>query len=63
MIVSLTPDGRKIRYCTYLGGSGNDFSEHRLGVLPDGSVLMTGFTNSKSFPTTEGAYQHRRGGK
>ena len=62
-LASITPDARKIRYCTYLAGGGNEFAEHRLALLADGSVLLTGVTSSADFPTTGRAYQRRRKGR
>jgi len=62
-LTSMSPDGKKIRYCTYLAGSENEFAEHRPALLDDGSVLLTGFTGSKDFPTTAGAYQRTLKGK
>ncbi|MCX7590967.1 MAG: SBBP repeat-containing protein, partial [Kiritimatiellae bacterium] len=50
-------------YGTYLGGKDNEFAEHRLALLPDGSVLVTGATSSPDFPTTPAAFQRQLGGK
>ena len=62
-LASLSADGRRLRYCTYLAGEGNEFAEHRPALLADGSVLLTGVTASGNFPTTKGAYQRRLRGK
>jgi len=62
-LASLSPDGRRLRYCTYLAGSGNEFAEHRPALLGDGSVLLTGVTASANFPTTDNAYQKQLKGK
>ncbi|KPK79841.1 MAG: hypothetical protein AMJ81_12705, partial [Phycisphaerae bacterium SM23_33] len=62
-LACITPDARKIRYCTYLGGDGNEFAEHRPALLEDGSFLLSGVTGSSDFPTTEGAYQRKRKGR
>ena len=62
-LACLSPDGRRLRYCTYLAGEGNEFAEHRPALLPDGSVLLTGVTASADFPTTRSAFQRRRKGK
>jgi len=61
-LASITPDAGRIRYCTYLGGDGNEFAEHRPALLADGSFLLTGVTGSSNFPTTPGAYQRKRNG-
>ena len=56
-IAGLSADGSRLLYSTYLGGSANEFSEHRLALLRDGSVLLTGVTSSSNFPTTPGTFQ------
>jgi hypothetical protein len=55
----LSPDAAQILYATYLGGSGNEFAEHRPWLTADGSMLLAGFCGSRDFPTTPGAYQRR----
>lgn len=62
-LACLSADGRHLRYCTYLAGEANEFAEHRPALLPDGSVLLTGVTASRNFPTTQGAYQRRLKGR
>jgi len=62
-LACITPDAKRIRYCTYLAGSKNEFAEHRPALLEDGSFLLTGVTGSEDFPTTEGAYQRRLKGR
>ena len=42
-------------YSTYLGGTGTD-SGHALALGGDGTVYLTGETNSLDFPTTVGAF-------
>ncbi len=56
-------DGGKLVYSTYLGGSENEFAEHRLYLASDGSVILTGVTSSPDFPTTESALQRSLKGK
>jgi hypothetical protein len=56
-IAGLSGDGSRLLYSTHVGGSGNEFSEHRLALLRDGSVLLTGVTSSGDFPTTPGVLQ------
>ena len=55
-IVRLSPDGASLDVAGYLGGSQDD---HATGIAVDGQdrVLMTGWTQSRTFPTTPGAYQ------
>ncbi len=56
-------DGGKLVYSTYLGGSENEFAEHRLYLASDRSVILTGVTSSPDFPTTETALQRSLKGK
>jgi hypothetical protein len=42
-------------YCTYLGGSQDDFADS-LAVDYAGDVFLTGFTDSPNFPTTNALY-------
>jgi hypothetical protein len=62
-VAKVSSDGRRLVYSTYLGGRANEFSEHRLYLAPDGSVLTTGVTGSADFPTTANAYQRALKGK
>lgn len=55
----LAPDASRILYATYLGGSGQEFSEHRPWLDADGSMLLAGYCGSRDFPTTHGAYQRQ----
>ena len=50
LLVVLSPDGQRLVYGTYLGGSGGESGRH-IAVQPDGSaVCVTGETQSKDFP-------------
>jgi uncharacterized protein (TIGR03437 family) len=55
-IAKLGPNGDKLLYSTYLGGSSDDMA---VGITLDSSANMyvVGWTLSKNFPTTAGAYQ------
>jgi len=53
-VVKLDSNGN-IVYSTYFGGSGNDAAV-ALAVGSDGSVYVTGLTNSADLPVTAGAY-------
>ena len=53
----LAPSAAGIVYATYLGGSANEFAEHRPLLMTDGSLLLAGFCQSRDFPTTPGACQ------
>ncbi|MHC4974579.1 MAG: hypothetical protein ACYTG3_19870 [Planctomycetota bacterium] len=59
----LSPDGGRLVYATYLGGSGNEWAEHPPLLLPDGSVVLAGSVGSDDFPTTPAAFQRRKKGK
>lgn len=47
-------DGSRPIYVSYVGGSENEFPEHRPFVNADGGLLLPGVTGSKDFPTTPG---------
>lgn len=53
---SLSPDGTKLLYSTYLGGGSQDQGD---GIALDaqGFAYLTGYTSSGSFPVTPGAFQ------
>jgi uncharacterized protein (TIGR03437 family) len=56
----LAPGGSSVAFFTVLAGSENDAATAiALGV--DGSIYVTGTTNSKDFPTTSGALQSTYG--
>ena len=51
-VAALDSTGTNLMYSTYLGGSGDD-QVNGIAVRPeDGSVVVTGFTDSKNFPQT-----------
>jgi hypothetical protein len=54
-VTKLNPTGTGLVYSTYLGGAADEFGQ---GIAVDGggNVYVTGFTVSKDFPTTPGAY-------
>jgi hypothetical protein len=62
-MVKLSSDGSRPLYVTYVGGSANEFQEHRPYVDRDGSTLLPGVTASHDFPTTPAAFQRQRKGK
>jgi hypothetical protein len=55
--VKLSSDGSRLLYVTYVGGSGNEFPEHRPYICSDGSMLLPGVTASVDFPATPSAFQ------
>ncbi len=56
VVTELSADGASLIYSTYLGGSLTDFGT---GITVDSadSAYVTGWTQSRNFPTTAGAYQ------
>jgi hypothetical protein len=48
-VVSLAPDGRTMRYSTFLGGSGQD-RPAAIAVTPDGLAYVAGVTESTDLP-------------
>jgi hypothetical protein len=59
-VTRLSADGQTLRYSSYLGGSGADYSGD-IAVAPGGVAYITGGTLSTSFPT-RGALQDEPGG-
>ncbi|MGA1847981.1 MAG: hypothetical protein ACMUHB_01450 [Thermoplasmatota archaeon] len=55
-IVCLSSDGSSIVYCSYFGGSDEDYIT-RIAALPDGSIIVGGVTNSRDgrMMATDGA--------
>lgn len=53
----ITPDGSRLVYSTYLGGSTNYDSINGVAVDLTGSAFVTGEAHSSDFPTTTNAYQ------
>lgn len=61
-LTKLSPDGKQVLYATYLGGSREEFPEHRLALDAAGNVYLVGQTGSDDFPTVN-ADQPKRGGE
>lgn len=62
-LVLLSRDGSRLRFGSYLGGSGEDGSAGAGSWLDGrGSYYIPGFTNSADFPVTPGAYQTANAG-
>jgi hypothetical protein len=60
-VAELNPDGSKLLYGTYLGGSQFDYGEHAAWDSA-GNIYITGTTDSPDYPVTKGAYQPGPGG-
>jgi hypothetical protein len=54
-VTKLNPDGDRILYSTYLGGTGFN-NAAAIAVDPKGSAYVTGTVGSSNFPTTPGAF-------
>jgi len=61
-VLKLHPDGSKLDYSTYLGGSTSE-SFGGIGVDSSGVAYVGGGTASSDFPTTSGALQQTNPGK
>jgi hypothetical protein len=59
-VAKLSPDGQRLIYSTYLGGSGED-QARAIGIHTDGSAYVTGRTMSHDFPSVR-AFQPQHGG-
>jgi len=60
-ILKYSPDGTKLVWATYLGGSNNE-QPHSMIVDSKGDLIIFGTTASTNFPITSGAYQSSNGG-
>jgi hypothetical protein len=57
-LAKLSPDGSKLVYATFLGGSGAEEVETRqLAIDGEGHAYIVASTGSSDFPTTHGAFQ------
>jgi hypothetical protein len=57
-IAKISVDGSSLIYSTFLGGSREDGPEHSAIIVDsNGNVIISGFTHSSDFPTTDKAYQ------
>ncbi len=62
LVAKLSPDLKKLLWCTYVGGSRDDSPRGGLAVGSDDTVYVVGTTNSSDFPTTQGVVQPRLNG-
>jgi hypothetical protein len=60
-VAKLSPDGSRLEYATYLGGSYFDAASG-IAVDSTGAAYVTGVTESEDFPVTPGAFQTVIGG-
>jgi len=59
----LSADMKKILWCTYVGTAGTDWPRGGLALDDQDNVYLVGGTNSRDFPTTEGAFQRELKGE
>jgi len=57
-----SPDGARLLYCSYLGGSGDEMIRS-VALGRNGEVYLVGHTSSSDFPATPDAVQTRLGGQ
>jgi uncharacterized protein (TIGR03437 family) len=57
-LTQLNAAGSAITYSTYLGGNSQDWL-NGVSLLADGTVIVSGTTNSNNLPVTAGAYQRQ----
>ena len=62
MVAKLSGDCKKLLWCTYVGGKGDESPRGGLGLDRHDNVYVVGGTGSGDFPTTPGAFQRRRKG-
>jgi hypothetical protein len=55
-VAKFSPDGSRLVYATFLGGSGND-EAHGIAVDASGNAVIAGRTSSRNFPLTANALQ------
>ena len=55
IVAKIASDGTQLDYATMLGGSSYEVA-YGLTIDTDGSAVITGFTNSSEYPTTDGAF-------
>jgi len=54
-VAKFDPTGSRLIYATYLSGEGGETTGEGIAVDAAGDAYVSGYTNSKGFPTTPGA--------
>ncbi len=64
-LVRFSPDGKRVKYCTYLGGNGTATATRARGLVSDGRsrIFIAGETTSTSLPVTPDALQPKHRGE
>ena len=61
LLAILSPDGSKLVYATFFGGSGDDLISS-IAIGPNDEVYLVGSTSSRDFPVTSNAVQTQLAG-
>lgn len=61
-VTRISPDLAKLRWSTFVGGSGTDFPRAGLALDAEDRPVVVGYGDSSDFPTTEGAYRRAPAG-
>lgn len=61
-VLKLSPDGSRVEWATYLGGQQDD-AISGIQLEPDGSIVVTGVTNSPDFPLADPIQAKLSGGR
>jgi len=59
-VTKIDPEGQALIYSTYLGGSDHDLS-YDIAVDSEGAAYVTGYTESKDFPTNKAFRKNNQG--
>jgi Tol biopolymer transport system component len=62
-VAKLSLDFKRLLWCTYIGGSGDDFPRGGLAVDKQDNVYVVGEAASSDFPTTPGVFHRNRKGE
>jgi hypothetical protein len=62
LVAKISPDLKRLLWCTYIGGAGDDFPRGGLMVGPQEDVYVVGTSSSADFPCTAGVVQPLRKG-
>ena len=63
LLAKLSPDCKKLIWCTYIGGSGTDWPRGGIALDGDENVIVVGRSTSVDFPGTRGTIRPRPKGR